>query len=336
MVAARRICPHDAGDQYLSERLERVVAMVAETTRPDGIILGGSAGRGEAVVVRRGSGPDALSDFEISVVRRAPIPRSLLERLEREATAATGIETHFWWNHPRKFRSALMKRRTINNYEFIAASRTLMGREFLRGLPAPLPVSLPAQEGVMLILNRLFELAAADPKTAAYKVTKVATALRDASVLRAGEYHWSYLERQRRWESRFAGRWPDLDEMLAHAHAARFQGEPLPWFDPQKVLGSFEHASLTMLGDLLGLPLRKWEHFPRALGPFMRRADRAGRWLERARLGLKAAVQGRWSWLLASRWSMLSRAVMMFPGAKRGPDWRGELDAAVEYWKVMQ
>lgn len=153
------------GDARLEASLAEVLGVArSSSARIPGVtalLLGGSLGRGEGSVRHTAGGDVLSSDIELYLVGSSPDLRRDARALQRELSAASGIDVSVAWADPRALRAGRSKNRswrpvpTIRHYELAATARVVAGTR-----PAMLPIdpaSLPLAEGVRLILNRLAE-----------------------------------------------------------------------------------------------------------------------------------------------------------------------------------
>jgi predicted nucleotidyltransferase len=201
-------------DQMIQNHLEQILAALTARVAPQAVILYGSTARGEASVLVEGEHITMLSDYELSVVGRSPRLRRLLAALSRQMTQQLGVSTGINWMRPGRLwtnhtKNLAFGRATpsIFMYELKSAGRVIYGQDLLRVCPPIHPTDIPLTSGIALLLNRLAEALAYLPCASEPHarldtlmwINKVVLACADALLLSAGQYHYSYAERGRRF-----------------------------------------------------------------------------------------------------------------------------------------
>jgi len=201
-------------DATIRDHLEQIVAAITARVSPQTIILYGSTARGEASVLAEGEHITMLSDYELSVVGRSPRLRRLLAELSRQMTERLGVSTGINWMRPGRLWTNHTKNLAFGKaapsifmYELKSAGRVIYGQDLLRVCPPIHPTDIPLTSGIALLLNRLAEALAYLPCAGEPHarldtlmwINKVVLACADALLLSAGQYHYSYAERGRRF-----------------------------------------------------------------------------------------------------------------------------------------
>jgi hypothetical protein len=213
-------------DRTVEDHMQRIVAAVTSRIRPRAIILRGSFSQGEGSVVVEGGRLRFLSDYELMAVTPHYRDRKWLRIVAREMTTQLGVETSISRVHPesivhnslgnRPLKS--VARPTIGMYEVQRGGRTLYGEDFLGRGPVIDPCNLDTWTGLRLMLNRMAEslshLSTTDKNWDALRwVNKTELSCADALLIVHGQYHNSYAERGRRFDSLV----PKLDAVLQQA-----------------------------------------------------------------------------------------------------------------------
>ena len=182
--------------------IRRLVRIVR--TELDGpILLGGSAGRGEAALSAAGDTYTWESDLEAYVVSPRLSGRSRIARLS-PALHTLGPHASVDWMTPNRWASLQGRNRfpaqsrlTLQMYDLATVGRWLDG-----SLPSRTPVAadIAQDEGLRLVLNRILELATLPPATTEESrirwFAKLAVAAFDCVALERGFYEPLLLARQ--------------------------------------------------------------------------------------------------------------------------------------------
>jgi hypothetical protein len=210
-----------------------------------GIVLGGGYGRGEGGVLETSHGDRPYNDLEFYVFVRG-LPwlaerrfAKALHALGSELESAAGVELEF------KIDSvAMLRRRGLNlfDHDLLMGHRWLLGddRLFAHCDHHRQAAKLPLSEAARLLMNRCsgllfardklipgrFSLEAAD--FVCRNIAKTELALGDAALIAFGKYHWSCLERGRRFRHLLAtAQLPWLPELRKrHAEGIHFKLQP--------------------------------------------------------------------------------------------------------------
>lgn len=210
-----------------------------------------------------------LSDFEVEVVARSPLLRTAIGRAERALAGRVPAPVSLCWMSPGRIRHNRPRNLylgrtlpTIAMYELKAGSQLLYGELDLTANPID-PSTLPAEEGIRLLANRMMEVvetwAGGGGRLAlAYSAAKLILACGDAVLLLDGLYHYSYAERGRRLARRCAtGRPPWLDPafMGLYSKALALKLSPSGADDPEEIVAHWallRETSRAALGALCG------------------------------------------------------------------------------------
>ncbi|MDE1170990.1 MAG: alkaline phosphatase family protein [Verrucomicrobium sp.] len=210
-------------DEMVRRDLKTIcAAILQETPDVDGILLGGSFGRGEGGVALVDGRLRAVNDYDIFVATRQP--RSGLElgkRLAREI-GIDYVDVHYAPLRAEDFHP------TQSRFDQRYGTQVLHGpASLLDDLPPMGAADIPLEEGHLIVFNRMagfltvpFEAAAAGvfPQDGRYlqnQVNKLLMALGDAWLLKWKAYDVSYEVRSRRFF--YMGRAASLPEELLEA-----------------------------------------------------------------------------------------------------------------------
>ena len=160
------------------------------------VLLGGSAGRGEASIERRGDSAVWHSDVEAYVIAPRLRDRSRIRNAAPNTSGALGPTITVDWMTPARWRRLLPRNRFPNRhrlslqmYDLAHAGRWLRG-----SLPTTVPrvIAIAPDEGLRLLLNRVVELSGSDvqasPERRVRWMAKLALAAHDARALFTGTY----------------------------------------------------------------------------------------------------------------------------------------------------
>ena len=227
-------------DATIDEHLAFIADQVVKSVHPSAIILSGSFGRGEGSVRVNGTQLDFLSDYEIGVVTTDVWKRFRLDQVSAQIEAVIPVKTTLYWVTPRRLRDNRVKNFSLGQqppsimmYEMKAGAKILYGSVALHENLIQ-PESLPIQEGVYLILNRMIELAVnlvhgPNSEQMAFSITKLILACGDALLIRAHAYHFSYEHRACTFQGCYSSFQPifqDLDFLSLYQAAVAFKLRP--------------------------------------------------------------------------------------------------------------
>lgn len=204
-------------DQVIESHMQRIVAEITSHLKPTSIILRGSFGRGEGSVIELDSIFQFLSDYEIDVTAKSPFHRSFFSKLSRKLSDEFGLQAGIRWMRP----DCLSRDRigpfpigkavpTISLYEFRYGSQVLWGRDIFSSSPPIYPDQINPLSGLLLLLNRMAEsllfMRLDDDyfDTACftyYWINKTILACAEALLLICKQYHYTYREREHRFQN---------------------------------------------------------------------------------------------------------------------------------------
>lgn len=228
--------------------LEMIKGCLAPLTHPKALFLYGSFGRGEGSVHKDGSGLHFFSDYEVGVISRSPLALWGIRRAERELASSIPVSISLSWFLPTRLHRnwsrnfSFSASPSIYIYELKTASQVFYGT-FDLGLNAPDPRSLPVFEAHELLKNRMMEVIEkwfqkADAASLAFSVAKLILACGDVLLILHGLYHFSYLERARRFTGRFSTEFAGIyeEEFLPIYHkAVSFKLRPFQEYRPEAI-----------------------------------------------------------------------------------------------------
>lgn len=217
----------------IADLLADITRRAGEIPHLEALLLGGSLGRGEGSVSHELGGDRLASDVEIYLVGRPASLRDAASRLQAELASAGDADVSVAWLHPTALSAGRAKNlswkpsRTIRLYELAAGSRVLRGEApDIRPVD---PATLPVDEGVRLVLNRLAEAApevARQSDEAARWTDKILIACGDTLLLAGGAYTVRYRDRLTRLRT-LSPAWPMPDgwrEAVAGAYDRKLTG----------------------------------------------------------------------------------------------------------------
>jgi hypothetical protein len=211
----------------LSTSLNAILA----SSSPQSVILYGSLGRGEASVIISGEQVQMVSDCEIRVIDPSPKMRRICAKLTRQLTSQLGCDISIAWMHPNRLKAkpslpgnSRKEPPSIFWYEFVSAGKTIFGQDLINNSPAVNPDEIPLASGIMLILNRMAEslshLPCSDQSQKFSRleniiwINKTILAAADALLLSQKKYHFSYKERQNRFDTQVVPNLPEIFQQV--------------------------------------------------------------------------------------------------------------------------
>ena len=233
------------GSEALELHLAKVCEQVREriqslipASRLEGVALGGGYGRGEGGVLREEGVDQPYNDLEFFVFAKSGAhDGEALHRIGHELTESAGIEVEFKVMPLAKFRRS---QTSMFYYDLVKGHRWIIGDESLfAGCDHHHEASnIPLHEATRLLMNRCSGLlyakerlarpdfTAEDADFVARNLAKAQLAFGDVVLAAQGLYHWSSLERGRRFFA-LTTALPEQDELRAcHAAGVRFKLHP--------------------------------------------------------------------------------------------------------------
>lgn len=278
-----------AADAAVREQLGLITRELVETVRPDAVVLAGSFGRGEGAVRRRQGALEFLSDYEVCVVARRLRQRLRLDGVARRLAGRLPARPSLFWVTPGRLRANRLKNLSwgtgppsVMMYELKAGSRLLYGSAPLAVNPIA-PETLPVQEGVYFILNRMIEAVGASlgPESTSrteYALAKLVLALGDALLIRGGAYHYSCRRRLASLREHYQRLcWPvftggDFLELYEAAARMKLCPDQAPRLDSAAVAPATARTLRFLALEEMGFPALAWPEWPRHYLAYCRRA----------------------------------------------------------------
>ena len=219
----------ELGNSGVEEIIDGVIDEIVSALRPRSVTILGSFGRNEVSFFEDKGKLTFLSDCEISTICNRYVSRRTLRKLATRIYQRTGLEIVLSNSVIlllySKFRipspvAQRMWRPTIVNYERSEGARVVYGENILERMPKIEADDIPVWEGIRLMFNRMVEALRYFPigqqgrEESIYWINKVIFACQDVLLLSIKQYHYSYKERNIRFQQVFPKYFSELNKML--------------------------------------------------------------------------------------------------------------------------
>ena len=225
---------------------------------PKSIILSGSFGKGEVMVIENGGYIQFLSDCEVIIIPNKHVfnqdkikkfSESFFERVGLKVSIS-GVILSVYLLFP--FLNRNLKP-TIENYDLKYGSKVIYGKNYLDRVPNFKPEDIPLWEGIRLLFNRMAEslehFSLENPsEEMVFWTDKIVLACQDALLLSLGKYHHLYRKRNGMFQNLFPEHFNELKDevqnflgLTVEATERKFNGtmnvnDPIKyWFDTAEI-----------------------------------------------------------------------------------------------------